>query len=273
MRRTVDVGAAATANLATHFTYAPRVVDGMRVREDAGVVLADSGLPCDTFNTACRARLPMETADPAIRDAIEWFSDAGRPFSWWVSPGDEPRDLGRRLEKAGLVAAETEVAMQLDLGGATLDAPVPIRFEIRRATTAAELTHFGAINAANWTPPDPHVVTFYELAAGVLLDPASPLRFYVGYLEGQPVAASELTLAGGMAGLYNISTLAAARGRGLGTAMTAAPLRDALAEGVPTAILQAAPDGVSIYRRLGFTAFGEITEYKPALPEAGEAAA
>jgi ribosomal protein S18 acetylase RimI-like enzyme len=272
----IDLSALAEAadiNLATHFTYAPRVVDGMRVREDTGVVLADSGLPCDTFNTACRARLTTEAADAVIRDAIAWFGDAGRPFSWWLSPGDEPRDLGRRLEAAGLVPTETEVAMRLDLGAAALDVPVPIRFEIRRATIAAELAHFAAINAANWTPPDPHVVTFYELVASVLLDPASPLRFYVGYLEGQPVAASEITLAGGVAGLYNISTLAAARGRGLGTAMTAASLRDALAEGVPTAILQAAPGGVSIYRRLGFTAFGDITEYKPVLPEADEAAA
>jgi ribosomal protein S18 acetylase RimI-like enzyme len=273
MRRTADVEAAAAANLATHFTYAQRVVDGMRVREDSGVVLADSGLPCDTFNTVCRARLTTKAAGAVIRDALAWFAEAGRPFSWWVSPGDEPADLGRRLVDAGLVPAESELAMQLDLASAGLDVPVPIRFEVRRVRTPEELAQFAAISAANWTPPDPHVVTFYELAAGVLLDPASPLRFYVGYLEGQPVAASELTLAGGVAGLYNISTLASVRGRGIGSAMTAAPLRDARAEGLPTAILQAAPGGVSIYRRLGFTRFGEIAEYKPVLPEAGEAAA
>ena len=32
----------------------------------------------------------------------------------------------------------------------------------------------------------------------------------------------------------------------------------------PLAVLQAAAAGVSIYRRLGFVNFGEITEYKPA---------
>jgi ribosomal protein S18 acetylase RimI-like enzyme len=268
VERTAD---AADANLAMHFTYVQRAVEGMRVREDSGVVLTDSGLPCDTFNAACRARLPGEAANAIIHDAIAWFD--GRPFSWWVGPADEPPDLGRRLEGAGLAPDDTEVAMRADLATARLDVPVPIHFEIRRAATAVELGHFAAVNAANWTPPDPLVLAFYERAADVLLDPASPLRFYVGYLEGAPVAASEVTLAGGVAGLYNISTLAAARGRGFGTAMTAAPLRDAAAEGLTTAILQAAPSGVSIYRRIGFTAFGDITEYKPALPDADEAAA
>jgi hypothetical protein len=28
-------------------------------------------------------------------------------------------------------------------------------------------------------------------------------------------------------------------------------------------VLQAAPEGVSIYRHLGFRAFGDITEFKP----------
>jgi ribosomal protein S18 acetylase RimI-like enzyme len=264
---------AAGANLAAHFSFVHRRLDGMRVREGDGVLLVDSGLPCDTFNAACGARLDADGADAIIGDAIAWFADADRPFAWWVGPGDEPRDLGARLQHAGLAAAATELAMRADLGTARLDVPVPIHFDIRRVTTAAELAHFAAINAANWTPPDPLVLAFYARAADVLLAPASPLRFYVGYLDGEPVAASELTVAGSVAGLYNISTLAAVRGRGFGTAITAAPLRDAVAEGISTAILQAAPAGVSIYRRIGFTPFGDITEYKPALPDADEAAA
>jgi hypothetical protein len=45
--------------------------------------------------------------------------------------------------------------------------------------------------------------------------------------------------------------------------MTWRPLHDARAGGCDLGVLQAAPDGVSIYRRLGFTAFGDITEFKP----------
>jgi LAS superfamily LD-carboxypeptidase LdcB len=48
-----------------------------------------------------------------------------------------------------------------------------------------------------------------------------------------------------------------------GTALTRRPLHDAAARQYESAILQAAPDGVSIYECVGFSAFGDITEFKP----------
>jgi hypothetical protein len=45
--------------------------------------------------------------------------------------------------------------------------------------------------------------------------------------------------------------------------LTWQPLRDACAAGCDLAVLQAAAAGVGLYRRLGFMAFGEVTEYKP----------
>ena len=64
-------------------------------------------------------------------------------------------------------------------------------------------------------------------------------------------------------GLYNISTVAAERRKGVGTAMTLRPLLDAREQGYRTGVLQAAPEGVGVYARVGFEPFGEITEYKP----------
>ena len=77
------------------------------------------------------------------------------------------------------------------------------------------------------------------------------------------MATAELTIAGGVAGLYNITTLPACRGRGIGSAMTWQPLLDARAAGLGAAVLQAADAGVNVYRRIGFAPFGVITEYKP----------
>src|SRR6185295_8969003 len=53
------------------------------------------------------------------------------------------------------------------------------------------------------------------------------------------------------------------RRRGFASAMMAHALEDARAAGLRTAVLQAAPDGVGVYRRLGFAEFGTIREYKP----------
>lgn len=78
-------------------------------------VLADSGLPCDTFNFVCRARLGSETTAAAAREAISHFTRVGRPFSWWVGPGDRPSGLGGVLEGLGLERAEDELAMAVPL--------------------------------------------------------------------------------------------------------------------------------------------------------------
>ena len=53
------------------------------------------------------------------------------------------------------------------------------------------------------------------------------------------------------------------RGRRIGSRMTWQPLHDARAAGCDLGVLQAAEEGVGLYRRLGFEAFGGITEYKP----------
>ena len=104
----------------------------------------------------------------------------------------------------------------------------------------------------------------YELATPALLAADCPIWLYVGYLDGVPVASAELTLGGGDVGLYNVSTLASHRRRGFGTALCMHALLDARTEGQTTAILQAQGAlGLGVYTRLGFQAFGEITEHKP----------
>jgi ribosomal protein S18 acetylase RimI-like enzyme len=139
--------------------------------------------------------------------------------------------------------------------------------------TQAQLDALAEIAAANWSPPDPHVLMFYRRTAAVLLSAGAPQWFYVGYLHGEPVATAEATVHGETVGLFNIATRAAFRGRGIGSMLTWQPLRDAKAAGCDLAVLQAASAGVGLYHRLGFVTFGEITEYKPrSIAEAAEPA-
>jgi ribosomal protein S18 acetylase RimI-like enzyme len=232
-----------------------------RVRPE--LVLADSGLPCDTFNFICRARLAGADPRAVVLEAISYFSDLQRPFSWWVGPADTPQDLGGTLERLGLERAESELAMALSLRAATAPAPPVTGLQVRRVRTAAELDVFARLSAANWDPPDAQVLRFYERTAPALLSVESPQWLYVGYLDGEPVATAEATVSGGTVALFNISTRPAFRGRGIGSMMTRFPLREAQAGGCDLAVLRAAAAGVSIYRRLGFANFGKITEYKP----------
>jgi ribosomal protein S18 acetylase RimI-like enzyme len=251
-----ELAEAADANFVVHASWAHQRIAGMRVSDELEVVLTDSGLDCDTFNIACRARLNADQAPQRIRAALAFFRQVERPFSWWVGPGDRPSNLGDLLVDAGLLRAETELAMAADLA-ALQPQPVPAGLEIRRIRTPAELEDFAQVIAG------PLEQRFYALAAAALLAHDSPQWFYVGYLDGRPVATAELTVGGGVAGLYNISTRETYRRRGIGMALTLQPLLDARDSGLCTGVLQAAAAGVGVYTRIGFRRFGDITEYKP----------
>jgi ribosomal protein S18 acetylase RimI-like enzyme len=261
--REAPVAERADENFVVHATWAVERTRGMASRVSPHLVIADSGLACDTFNFICRARLDPSSAPDAAAAAVAYFEERRRPFSWWVGPADQPDELGRVLEGIGLERAETELAMALPLGELPVRVPSIAGLEVRRVTQAVELETFAELSAANWTPPDADVISFYRLAAGALLGHDSPQWLYVGYLEGVPVATAEATVAEGAVGLYNISTRPPYRSRGIGSMMTWRPLHDALARDCDLGVLQAAPEGVSIYRRLGFRSFGDITEFKP----------
>jgi ribosomal protein S18 acetylase RimI-like enzyme len=253
----------AILNLATHFSSIHRQLPEMTVIESDEFILVDSGLPCDTYNAICSAKLKSETAPEAIDRAIRYFQEVERPFSWWVSPGDEPANLGDLLTEVGLHHAESELAMAADLNHLEGVPLSPEGLVIKRVRTEQELQDFARIVAANWSPPDVNVLRFYELAAPVVLREDAPLWYYVGYVDDVAVASAELTVGGGVVGLYNIGTLMDYRRRGYGGAITLHPLLEARAQGYKTAILQASDEGAKVYRRLGFKSFGQIREFKP----------
>ena len=252
----------ADENLAAHAELPCRALTHARVKRDRELVLVDSGLACDTFNLICRARLAGGSARAGIQRALTFFRETGHPFSWWLGPGSTPHELPALLVESGLKPAESELAMALDLARLAARPDPPDGLSISRVRTAEQLALFAELSAGNWDPPDQHVVRFYHLAAAAFLDPAARQWLYLGYHEGRPVATAELTVGGGVAGLYNIATLPELRGRGIGALMTWTPLRDAAQAGLPAAILQASPMGQGLYARLGFREFGSITEYK-----------
>jgi ribosomal protein S18 acetylase RimI-like enzyme len=258
-----DLAERADANLLTHAGWVQQRLTGMRVIDRGDLVWIDSGLPCDTFNFVLHARLDPSAAADRVREAVGHFRQVNRPFSWWVGPIDRPDALGELLVASGLEPAEGELAMAADLSSIREADVAPDVLTIQRVKTPDQLRSFAALSAANWSPPDPYVLRFYELAGELLLTPDAPHWFYVGYVDHVAVATSELTVSGDTVGLYNISTLPAYRRRGIGTAMTLWPLLDARAAGFRLAVLQAAPDGIGVYKRVGFKAFGEIVEFKP----------
>jgi GNAT superfamily N-acetyltransferase len=242
------------ANFLAHLTYPHRSTPGMRVVEGAGWVLSDSGLPDDSFNTVYLRGLPTPADGAGLAGALSHFRSRGLPFAVWVAPGAD-EGTADALAGLGLRLAEEEPGLALDLRDwrpREGDGPV----EVLVARDEDRLAAYGRVLAALREPPDENIAAFFRQTADAVLVPDCPLSLLVGYAAGVPVATCELVVVDGVAGLYNVATLGSHQRRGIGTAMVAAALDEALRRGCDLAILQASPDGLPVYRRLGFREFG-----------------
>jgi ribosomal protein S18 acetylase RimI-like enzyme len=111
-------------------------------------------------------------------------------------------------------------------------------------------------------PPD-WEPSIYELWIKLGLE--FPVRNYLGYWNGGPVATSSVFFGGGVAGIYSVSTLPEARGKGIGTAMTLRPLEDAREMGYRIGILQSSEMGFNVYKSIGFRHLCQIENFYLAL--------
>ena len=108
------------------------------------------------------------------------------------------------------------------------------------------------------------------MPAGLLRD-VDPHAFHllIAGDDGEHVATSLAFDDGDDTGIFNVSTVARARRRGLGTALTARLVHDALARGRASATLQSTPMAERIYAAVGFRDLGRILELAPPVTTPG----
>jgi GNAT superfamily N-acetyltransferase len=226
------------------------------------------------FTGVWGARLGPGEVDRAIADTLAELAAAEVPFAfWWTGPSTRPADLGRRLEAHGLEPLEVDapgmVATIADLDLAALER-APAGLEITPARDDADLEDFVEAFARGYEMPDWAARAWAEATAAAGLERA-PWRIHVGRLDGRPVASAIAVPGGGAVGLYGVATVPEARGRGIGAAMTLAPLVEAAAAGHRHAALFSSDMGLPLYRRLGFTEPGVSISRYLWLGPAGEA--
>jgi GNAT superfamily N-acetyltransferase len=214
-----------------------------------GVVTILTGLPFDWFN---QILIEREGATPAgVLAGVAQARERSPSFVVRLREGLDDRFIAT-LTRAGLASAREDattpgmVAFPIDHDAIASHASPEL--EIRRVTDLAGIDAHRKV-VTDGFGSDPAVAL--GTACVDLLDRPDCV-VYVGYAGGDPVVSGLGWRTGRTIGVYSIATIASARRRGYGAAMTAHVVSDGLVTGCDVAALQASEIGRPIYERIGF---------------------
>jgi predicted GNAT family acetyltransferase len=230
------------------------------VYDEPEMVMAVTDIPVPLFNVVTRVRLSPDNLDKGIEKAIGRFKEKAVPGNWHVGPASQPSDIGNALQAYGFIQTANEPGMAIDLDDLK-DVVMPSDFVIEPIRTRAQVDACIEVALQGFGMPDFLKEILLGLITSLGLEPESSIQNYLGVLDNKPVAVSTVYYGAGVAGIYNVTTLAEARGRGIGTAMTVKPLLDARLKGYRVGILQSSEMGYSVYERIGFREVCKIDIY------------
>jgi GNAT superfamily N-acetyltransferase len=244
-------------------TRAPRAV----CFETVGVTVGSSGLPVSLLNLALGGSYPPGTSGEVIASDIEtvkrFFTERGVPWYWWLGPSPHPPDMAGQLERHGLVFDHPPLP--------ALVAPLPTRCpplnpgaRVWLAGSRADLEAASTIRRIAFRFPDGVAVDYFEAMADDWLK-GDPARLYLARLsDGPPAAIGALIMGAGLPGVYVMATLPEWGRRGLGKAILARIVADAIADGHDLIVLTASRLGYGLYRQFGFEHVFDYAIYRPA---------
>jgi GNAT superfamily N-acetyltransferase len=227
-------------------------VSGMKVYFTKNLSISDCSLSCDTFNIIYIHSTETLTLEELLQ-AKRHFEQKNFAYTIWIEEQCLSANVRKILEEASIQITHQEPGMILNLHSYQLIENNSFK-NIKKAVTSEQVQEYAQIVAQNWQPPDENLIAYYTAASQAILTPNLQASLYVYYHSGKPVAAIELFVSDKQtAGIFNLSTLVAYRGQGIGTAMITYVLNKAKQQGYSFAVLQASDDGIGIYKKIGFT--------------------
>ena len=242
--RDADLYRRGTETLIAAWDAYARAATGAAVRRFAGATAAVFPIEPERSvynNAVLQCDLTAAERTDAIADMEAAYEHAGvSRFAAWVHASDAA--MRSELERRGYALDEVTRAM-----GMTLDDIRVPRPELDSAP-------------ADWSEHLRIAEVPLDLLSGI---DAAAFHILVARSSGENVATGIAFDSGTDCGIYNVGTLQAARRRGLGTALTAMHLHEALARGCHTASLQSTAMAERVYAAVGFRDLGRILEYVP----------
>ena len=226
--------------------------------QDISWCITDIAFP--SCNSIFRAHLEPENVDATIEALIAKGRARNVPLQWWIGHDTQPTNLGEYLVAHGFTHFGDGAGMAIDLLAMKEGGPMPANLaitEVKDSATLKTWCHTAAVGFGMPEDAEPGILKWFTTGLELKL----PMKLYLAWWNGEPVATSQLLLAEGVAGIYFVATIPQARRRGAGFAITLKPLQAAREMGYRAGILQASKMGAPVYRRMGFKEYGKIPSY------------
>lgn len=229
---------------------------GMERHEEEHFTWTMTDVPFPFFNNVFWPNIPPDLVDEEVTRIVTTARERQVPMFWWTGPATQPSDLGDHLLDKGFVHGFAAPAMAVELANMVEPLTPPAEFSAAEVNDERSLRDWCDVMAPVYEFPEFAREPWYEMLLAVGLGTDRPLRHFVGYCDGEPVASASLYLGRGVAGVSSVATREDVRGQGIGTAITMATLREAEKLGYQYGTLFASPMGQPIYERLGFVTHG-----------------
>jgi len=228
------------------------VLNGGSIEEVHGCLRWRSATQLPLFNGVIGEPTSQEPA-AGLDEVLEPFDADGVPLLWVTR---QPGVMDEALRQRGF-ELEQLLAMNVDLAEVVVP-PAPEGVELRQVDDDPALLR-AAVEISMLTLGMGPAFVDPMLALVQAIPERDRICYFLALVDGVPAAASLLSLAEGVAGIYNVGTLEGYRGKGLGALVTATALEVGRAAGYKVGTLHATAMGEPVYRRLGFEGrFGYI---------------
>lgn len=221
-----------------------------------------SDVPHPMLNRVLKTEgVPYNELQEFVLNTVDLYKQKSLPLMWLNWSINESPELVSILNDSGFEKVGSMPGMAMEIKGIAYDKNETPGFEIKSVFDENDFGSFIETITSSFSLPDLLVKSIQKQFANIGFNESSPIRHYIGYLNGVPVSTVTSFRHGDTIGIYNVAAVENVRGRGIGRMMTMHPLLIEKEKGCSAAILHSSVLGYNLYKEIGFKDYVDIDLY------------
>ncbi len=226
-----------------------------------GIVAVSTDVDDHELNLVIDTQINENEIDEKITQIIQFFAKHPYDWAWIIGPLTKPTHLIDELHNHAFALTEEYPGMYFDLMTELPDCDIT-DFAIEEVSHADQLTEWIKPVAKAFEFDNPIDAEAYRVAhAKILHGAGTAFHHFIGFYQQQPVSAITLFIYQNTVVIRNLTTDPQFSKRGFGTALMTYAMNTAKKLGCQHCFLDASPDGVWVYRKMGFKIYGIYSSY------------